>query len=201
MNQIKTGKFISEMRKENSLTQRELADKLFISDKTVSKWETGKGLPEVALMLPLCDILGITVNELLTGERLIDSEYKKRAEETIMDLVKEKEESKRNITLSIITCFITIISACALIMVAGVFDMEVWQRILLIVIAIVDMVGGIAVAATLEMRSGTFECKHCKTRFVPTAAAYVAGAHSLTTRYLKCPECGKKSFCKRRLTH
>lgn len=201
MNQIKTGAFIAKMRKEKKMTQREIADRLFISDKTVSKWETGKGLPEVALMLPLCKILGITVNELLTGERLIDSEYKKKAEETLMDLVKEREESKRNIILGVITCSITIISACALIMVAGLFDMEVWQRWLLIAVAVPDMVGGIAVAATLEMKSGTFECKHCKTRFVPTAAAYIAGPHTITTRYLKCPECGKKSYCRRRLTH
>lgn len=201
MDQIKTGKFISEIRREKRLTQRELADLLFISDKTVSKWETGKGLPEVTLMLPLCNALGITVNELLSGERLIDSEYQKHAEENIMNLIKEKEESKRNIWLGAIVAFITIISGSTIIAISGLLDLEVWQRILLISIATVDMAGGIFVAAALEMKSGTFECRHCKTRFVPTAAAYVAGAHSLTTRYLKCPECGKKSFCKRRLTH
>ncbi|MDE7084364.1 MAG: helix-turn-helix domain-containing protein [Clostridia bacterium] len=70
MNQIETGKFIKTARKEKSLTQRELAEKLNISEKTVSKWETGNGLPEVSLMLPLCKILDITVNELLSGERL-----------------------------------------------------------------------------------------------------------------------------------
>ncbi len=201
MNQIKTGAFIAAMRKEKNLTQRELADRLYISDKTVSKWETGKGLPEVSLMLPLCGILGITVNELLTGEKLIDSEYKEKAEETILNLVKEKEESKKNIWLSVITIIVTIISAVTIVMMSGIFEMQEWQRILLIVIALIDIIGGIAVAAALEMRSGTFECRHCKKRFVPTAAAYIAGPHSITTRYLKCPECGKKSFCKKRLTH
>ena len=72
MDQIKTGKFIAERRRAKHLTQRELAEKLLVSDKTVSKWETGKGLPEVSLMMPLCEILGINVNELLSGE-LIDS--------------------------------------------------------------------------------------------------------------------------------
>jgi transcriptional regulator with XRE-family HTH domain/DNA-directed RNA polymerase subunit RPC12/RpoP len=201
MDQIKTGKFIAEMRKEKKLTQRELADLLFISDKTVSKWETGKGLPEVALMLPLCNALGITVNELLSAERLADSEYQKRAEENIMNLMKEKEESKRNIRLGAITAIISIISATTLVSVAGLVDLEVWQRILLIFIALIDMAGGIYVAAVLEMKSGTFECRHCKARFIPTASAFVAGPHSITTRYLKCPECGKKSFCKKRLTH
>ena len=69
MDQLKTGKFIAEMRKSKGLTQKQLADALLISDKTVSKWECGNGLPEVSLMLPLCEILGITVNELITGKR------------------------------------------------------------------------------------------------------------------------------------
>ncbi len=201
MDQIKTGKFIASVRKEKNMTQRELADRLYISDKTVSKWETGKGLPEVSLMLPLCEVLEITANELLTGERIVDSEYKKYAEEIIMDLVKEKEESKKNIWLSVITVLVTIISAVTILMLSGTLQMEEWQRWLLIAIALVDIIGGTAVAAALEMHSGTFECRHCKTRFVPSAAAYIAGPHSITTRYLKCPECGKKSFCKKRLTH
>ena len=70
MDQIKIGKFIASMRKARSMTQRQLADELGISDKTVSKWECGNGMPEVALMLPLCDALHINVNELLSGERL-----------------------------------------------------------------------------------------------------------------------------------
>lgn len=201
MDQIKTGKFIAEMRRAKNLTQRELADLLYISDKTVSKWETGKGLPEVALMLPLCNTLEITVNELLSGERLTDSEYQKYAEENIMNLMQEKEQSKRNIALGAITAFVSIVSTVTIIVLAGLADLEVWQRCLLIAIALIDIAGGITVAAALEMKSGTFECRHCKTRFVPTAAAYIAGPHSITTRYLKCPECGKKSFCKKRLTH
>lgn len=77
MDQKKTGAFIARMRKEKGLTQAELADMLLISDKTISKWETGKGLPEVSLMLPLCEKLDITVNELLTGAKLSPVEYQK----------------------------------------------------------------------------------------------------------------------------
>ena len=102
MDQIKIGNFISTMRKEQGLTQRQLADKLLISDKTVSKWECGKGMPEVSLMLPLCDALGINLNELFSGEKLTDADYKKKAEENIMNLVKEKSESKKKIILSVI---------------------------------------------------------------------------------------------------
>ena len=70
MDQLKIGRFIQTVRKELKFTQREVAERLHISDKTVSKWETGNGLPEVSLMLPLCGMLGISVHELLSGERL-----------------------------------------------------------------------------------------------------------------------------------
>lgn len=91
MDQIKIGKFIASCRKEKNMTQRQLADILEISDKTISKWECGKGLPEVQFMLPLCNLLGINVNELLSGEKLSDKEYQRKAEENRMTLVKENE--------------------------------------------------------------------------------------------------------------
>lgn len=201
MDQQKIGRFIAQMRKEKALTQRGLADTLCISDKTISKWENGKGMPEVSLMMPLCEALDITANELLSGERLSQDDYIMKAEENIMTLVKEREESKKKIILSAIVAVITIIGGTALVTVSGAFEMELWTRILLIAIGLIVIFGGITVAAVLEMEAGTFECKHCKHRFVPTVGAYIAGPHSITTRYLRCPECGKKSYCKRRLTH
>lgn len=92
MNQIKIGRFIAETRKQKNMTQRQLADALQISDKTISKWECGKGLPEISLMIPLCEILQITVNDLLTGEKISDIDYQKNAEDNIMNLINEKEK-------------------------------------------------------------------------------------------------------------
>ncbi len=89
----KTGKFIAQKRREISLTQQELADLLGISNKTVSKWECGNGLPEVSLMLPLCEALGISVNELLSGEEL-NTAYVEKAEENLIGLIQEKEKHK-----------------------------------------------------------------------------------------------------------
>lgn len=97
MNQFQIGKFIAKMRKRKNLTQRELADILNISDKTVSKWECGNGMPDLSLMLPLCKILKITLNELFSGETLTDADYKNKAEENMMKLVKEAEDLKKNI--------------------------------------------------------------------------------------------------------
>lgn len=201
MDQVKIGKFISQMRKEKGLTQKQLGEELLISDKTVSKWETGKGMPEVSLMLPLCEKLGINVNELLTGERIPDEDYKKKAEENIMNIMREKEESIRKIIISAISAAIAVLASVTIILVAGTLKMETWQRILLIAIAVIVMAGGIAVACMADLSAGTYECTHCGARFVPSAKSYIFGAHTITKRKLTCPKCGKRSYCKRRLTH
>ncbi|MCR5217434.1 hemolysin III family protein [Treponema sp.] len=92
MDQVKIGKFIQTVRKESGYTQSQLAQMLNISDKTVSKWECGNGLPEVSLMLPLCDSLKISVNELLLGERITADNYKKEAEKNILAVMKENQD-------------------------------------------------------------------------------------------------------------
>lgn len=97
MNQIKIGRFIAEMRKNQNLTQSEFANLLGISNKTVSKWECGNGMPEVSLMLPVCELLKISLNELFSGEKLTDADYKVKAEENMMKLVEEAERMKKNI--------------------------------------------------------------------------------------------------------
>ena len=102
MDQIQSGKFIAKTRKAQNLTQQQLADALSISDKTVSKWKCGKGLPEVSLMLPLCETLRITVNDLFSGEKVSEVDYQRKAEENMMDLMKENEEHKKRMTLSVI---------------------------------------------------------------------------------------------------
>lgn len=201
MDQIKIGRFIAERRKEESLTQRQLADILGISDKTVSKWETGNGLPKVSLMVPLCDRLDISVNELLSGERLTDSDYKRKAEENMMDLVKEKEESRKKILLSVIICALTLLPGIALSLTAVFVEMERWLRAVLIIIGVVAINGGAFTALALNMRAGTYECGRCKRRFVPAPGSYIMGLNLVTVRLLKCPNCGEVSFCRKRLTH
>ena len=201
MDQLKIGKFIAQMRKEKGLTQRALADKLLISDKTVSKWECGNGLPEVSLMMPLCEILGITVNELLSGKRLAASEYQQNAEENIMKLIEEKNEVKFRLILEAIVIFLTLVSFVTIILISQNAQLEDWTRILLIIIAVVIMFGGIGVAGALEMRCAIFECPKCHKRFEPTKTAFLmAVVHTVTRRRLRCPHCGIKSWCKRCLT-
>ena len=82
MEQEKIGKFIQELRKQQNMTQKDLADKLGVTDRAVSKWENGRGMPDVSLMKPLCDSLGITVSELLSGERISQKDYREKSEFT-----------------------------------------------------------------------------------------------------------------------
>lgn len=199
MNQIKTGKFIAETRKAQGLTQKQLADILEISDKTVSKWECGKGLPEVSLMLPLCSALNITVNDLLSGERVSKIEYINKAEENMMNLIKENEENKKRMALAIICGIITVIAVCSLIVIASNIEMPTIARIALILFAAATAIAGIGTAAMLEIKAGYYECPHCKALFVPTMNEYVKGYHTLTKRKLTCHECGKSGMCRHRV--
>lgn len=200
MNQVKIGKFIQEMRKKQSLTQRELSEKLNISDKTISKWETGNGLPEVGLMLPLCQLLHISVNELLSGEKLDEKQYYKKAEETIMDLLKEKAEAKKKIIISLIIALLTAVASYTLIIVSWVIDMPLWLSIFLTVLASLIMIVGIGLTCVLDRDAGVYECPDCGERFVPTMKDYVRSTHTPTKRKLTCPHCGKRSYCKKRLS-
>lgn len=200
MDQIQIGKFIAESRKSRNLTQRQLADALSISDKTISKWECGKGLPEVSLMLPLCAALDITVNDLLSGEKVSLIDYPKKAEANMMNLMKENEENRKRMALSIITGVITIIAVCALITIASFLDLPAVVRIILIVFSVAVATAGIAAVIMLDIQAGYFECPYCKELFIPSMDEYIKGYHTFTKRRLTCPKCGKTKMCRHHVT-
>ncbi|MBS6454119.1 MAG: helix-turn-helix transcriptional regulator [Butyrivibrio sp.] len=200
MDQIKIGGFIAEERKRKGYTQKILSEKLGISDKTISKWERGNGFPEVSLLIPLCSELDITVNELLSGERVSEEQYRKKAEENMVNLVKEAQENKKKIILSVMVGISTILATVPLFMVAGMFDMRTGVRITFIAIGIVVLIIGIAVACIMDREAGAFECPECHERFIPDMKSYIMGAHTLTKRKLICPKCGAHRYCKKVLT-
>ncbi|MDY6104780.1 MAG: helix-turn-helix domain-containing protein [Acetatifactor sp.] len=200
MDQIAIGKFIAEERKRKGYTQKQLSEKLEISDKTVSKWERGNGFPEVSLLLPLCKELDITVNELLSGERVSLEDYQRKAEENMVNLVKEAQESRKKIILSAVVALLVVVAAVPLFVLSGALEMETWLRCVLIAIGFVVLFLGIAVACVLDREAGAFECPECKTRFVPDMKAYVMGPHTITKRKLTCPHCGAHKYCRKVLT-
>ena len=200
MDQVKIGKFIAQMRKEQNLTQRGLADKLSISDKTVSKWERGRGLPEVSLMLPLCGALGITVNDLLTGQRVAEADYQTRAEENMMNLLRENAENKKRMALSVICGCVTVIAVCALVALASFLEVAAGWRVALLALALLTAAAGIAAAAMLEASAGYYQCPHCRKAYVPTKRAVVMAPHLGRSRKMRCPYCGQKGYHKKVVT-
>lgn len=151
-------------------------------------------------MLPLCAELGITVNDLLSGQRVGDMDYQKKAEENMMDLMKENQENKKWMALSLICGTITIIAVCSLVAIASFLDLPVIARVAVLVFALATAAAGIGAAAVLDVKAGYYECPSCGARFVPTMENYVKGVHTMTRRRLTCPNCGKTAMCQHRIT-
>lgn len=199
MDQIRIGRFIAQCRKAGDLTQRKLADELGISDKTVSKWECGNGLPEVSLMLPLCAALGITVNDLLSGERIAKADYQKKAEENMMELIRENAENKKRLALSMVCAAVTVIAVCALIALAALLALPTAARVALIALALATAAAGVGAAAVLDAKAGYYRCPHCNAAFTPALGEYVKAYHTLVRRRLVCQACGKTGMCRRHI--
>ncbi|MEG1882881.1 MAG: helix-turn-helix transcriptional regulator [Clostridia bacterium] len=198
---IKTGKFIADNRKACRLTQLQLANELSISDKTVSKWECGKGLPDVSLMLPLCEKLQISVNDLLSGERVTNSDYQKKAEENMMNLIKENEENKKKMGYSKILIVVGVIAVIALVMLAVLCKaLPDVLRVVCLGLAVITAAISFRAAASLEREAGMYECPSCHTLFVPDAKAYVNLGRTVTKRRFTCPECKNTGMCRHIIT-
>ena len=194
----KTGKFIKELRKEKSLTQTDLAQKLCISEKTISKWECGKGFPDTSLILPLCEALGITSNELLSAKKLSSSEYKTEAEKNLCTLKAQQEKStKFLLLLEIVIGFIVSANLLVLVLVSSLTILPTWLRICLIVFGFTQFIIGITFSIAIEKDAGFYECAHCHHKYIPTYNSVLWSLHVNRTRYMKCPKCGKKSWQKK----
>ena len=201
MDQIKIGKFIASCRKEQGMTQAVLAEKLGISDRAVSKWETGKSLPDSGIMLELCELLKINVNELLSGERIIVESYDKRAEENLLAMRKEVEEKHRQLLrMEYLISITTVTAGLFMCFVASFLEMPAWIRFLLIAIALVMIFTVAFIAVGIEQKAGYYECQKCHNRHVPTYWQTNLAMHMGRTRYMKCPECGKWSWQKKVLS-
>ena len=201
MDQVKIGKFIAECRKNKKLTQAELAEKLNITDRAISKWETGKGMPDSSIMLDLCSELEITVNELLSGEAIKMDKYNKKAEENLLEMKKQKEEAdKRLLTIEIVMGIITIVMYLGLVMLASYVEMPDNARLSIIIPATVLLLLMCLAALKIEQVAGYYECRKCHHKYVPTYSSVLWAMHINRTRYMKCPKCNKRSWNKKRAT-
>ena len=201
MDQIKIGKFIASCRKDAGLTQAVLAEKLGISDRAVSKWENGKSMPDSGIMLDLCELLKVNVNELLSGEKIMVESYDKRAEENLLAMRKEVEEKNRQLLKTEIWIGApATLAGLMMCVVAAYVEMPIWIRVALIVFAFVMILAVAFIAVGIEQKAGYYECQKCHDRHVPTYWQTNLAMHMGRTRYMKCPECGKYSWQKKVLT-
>ena len=198
MDQIKIGRFIAERRRLQGLTQAQLAEKLNITDRAVSKWETGRSLPDATLMLALCEILGISVNELLSGEKVTMENNQEKNEQLLLEMAKEIERKNKTIwsamwaimTVSILALFAGIFAA------AFFIPEGPWQLVVILAVVVVFLIPCFY-ALKLEVSVGAYKCKKCGAEVVPTYKEALGAMHMGTTRYLKCPKCNKRTWCKK----
>ncbi len=201
MDQVKIGKFIAECRKKNALTQMQLAEKLNITDRAVSKWETGKAMPDSSIMLELCDILKISVNDLLSGEVIQVENYNKEMENNLLEMIKQKQESdKRLLKLEIVLGIIAVLPLIAAVVIASIVPMEEWKGGLLVGLSLLPLLIATPFALKIEQKAGYYVCKNCGHRYVPKYSNVFMAMHIGRTRYMKCPECSKNSWHKKVLT-
>ena len=199
MDQVKIGRFIAEKRREQGLTQAQLAEKLSITDRAVSKWENGRTMPDSSLMLDLCKHLKITVNDLLNGEVVSMENHNEKLEKQLLEVIKQKEEAdKRLLALEWVVGILSVVVLLVPCVIAAYAEnLADWQRILIVVSGFIPCMVGFAYAIKIEQVAGYYECKCCGHRYVPTAKAMWSSMHMGRTRYMKCPECHKKSWQKK----
>ena len=206
MDQIKIGKFIASCRKQQSMTQAVLAEKLGISDRAVSKWETGKSMPDSGIMLELCELLKINVNELLSGEHITMEDYNAKSEEVILGLKSENEKyAKRLLRSEAYIVVVGVVASLAMIIAGTIIALKNGENdplaIVLIVSGCVIVVAAALIGLGIEVKTGYYECAECGHIYKPSSLMKTAFAiHMNTTRYMKCPKCGKRYWQKKVLT-
>ena len=205
MNQEKIGKFIASCRKKQKLTQEQLAEKLGITYKAVSKWETGKGLPDASIMRDLCNNLKITVNELLSGGLINKEDYNKKAEEYMLEIYRQKEEGDRRLLklekivgFLFVTYFIFILLTMNYLVEKNIISENMFLFIVIISLVYIVVMG--SVLLKVEQIAGYYECGKCHNKYIPTYKGVNLAPHLGRTRYMKCPKCGKKSWNKKVLS-
>ena len=201
MDQIKIGKYISKMRKDKNITQSELAEKLYITDRAVSKWERGICMPDAGTIPELCKILGITINDLFSGEKVDMKNSEKKLEENLLEMTRLKEEKdKELLKLEIVIGIIMMLFFLGLMSIAAFIEMPEWTRFIIIIPTVILFFIGTFFMVGIEQKAGFYECGECHHKYVPTYSSVLWAPHYGRTRKMKCPKCGKKSWHKKVLS-
>ena len=202
MDIIKISKFIADCRKKKNLTQEQLAEKLNITDRAVSKWERGLSLPDADKMLDLCNILDINVNELLNGEKIDMKDYEKKNEELLLELAKQEELKNKRLISNML---VLIVSAClfyiGIVTLAALTLKDGPVLGTIICLATILFVSICFYGFKLEVDAGYYECRHCHHIFEDkNYFKLLLAPHMGTSRFQKCPKCGKRTMAKKVMT-
>ena len=201
MNQIKIGKFIAEFRKKNNLTQMQLAEKLNITDRAISKWENGKSMPDSSIMLELCNELKISVNELLSGEMIEMKDYNQIAEKNLLEMAKKEEvQNKKMMFYEIVIGYMSSVTFLILLFTASFAVENIVARIILFILAFLVLIIGVSFALKIETETGYYECQKCHHKYVPKYSKVYFAMHIGTKRYMKCPKCNERIWQKKVLS-
>ena len=200
MDQVKIGKFIAECRKENGFTQAAIAEKLGITDRAVSKWETGKSLPDASIMLELCKLLEIDVNELLTGEHVTMENYKNKAEENLLEMRTAVEKRNKLLLQVDIAMCVAGVMLMVLLSLVGSYLCEHGMLVIgyiLMFSQFILVIPMVYFSIKIEHDAGYYECPNCGERYVPTMKETIFAPHMGWNKKLKCPYCGQKAYHKK----
>ena len=205
MDQLKVGKFIAECRKEKKLTQVQLAEKLCITDKAISKWERGIAMPDSSIMIELCENLDISVNELLTGERIKEEDDHEKTEELLLEMTRKEEVAREKLhtyakALTVVILFLAVLVGILWGCLFVLDDIGVFITVIAI-LAIILLLLATLLVNKMEIDSGPVECKNCQHKFIPSAKKAfwtmpLVGIKNYRL-LLRCPECGKKTWAKK----
>ena len=201
MDQIKIGKFIAECRKKNNLTQMQLAEKLNITDRAISKWENGKSMPDSSIMLELCNELKISVNELLSGEMIEMKDYNQIAEKNLLEMAKKEEvQNKKMMFYEIVIGYMSSVTFLILLFTASFAVENIVARIILFILAFLVLIIGVSFALKIETETGYYECQKCHHKYIPSYQQVYFAMHYGRTRYMKCPKCNERTWQKKVLS-
>ena len=200
MNLNNIGNYIAEKRTEKNLSQAALAEQLNTTETLVVKWENGKAFPASKYVMPLCEVLGVSVNELLAGSNLEGEEYKDVAEDNLLEYVEMKGKNKLSNLLSLATIGSSLVSAILIIFILGFATIPTALKVISIIVCI--LVLGVSITALVMNHNDDytryFVCPDCKTKFVPDIKTRMSAKSTFTSKELECPNCGKTNYCKQR---
>ena len=203
MNQKEIGKFIAELRKEKNMTQQELANKLKITDRAISHWENGRSMPDAGIMLELCKVLDINVNELLSAKKIMEEKYNERAEENLLEMRREIETlNKRILTLNKIIINLAIVIFVVIGFAATFIEMSMLIRNIIFAVDLIMLIIVGFFTLNILQKTGYYECQECKHQYIPRYTQMFFGMSGITNTNwrIKCPNCNKKSLHKKVLT-